>query len=458
MDVRRVGDVARARDELIARPLLAVLAGLILGLTAGLQWVAWLAVTLVMLWSRDVRFAVALVLACALGVLLRPQPGGELLDHVPYAGRADVITMPRDSGSRQVATVRTEIGTLRLRTPPDAAIGFGDRLWIEGEVRPVQTFELGGGIVGRIGQPSIRIDEEGPAIWRIAPSLRHSFREWSARSLSPDASMLVDAVCFNATDRLSEEMSTALMRAGTLHVVSTSGLHVMLLASALAWLLAFAPLPRLAQIGVLAALLVLYVGAAGVRPPALRAALMVLVLLPSYAWRREGDGLSALALAATVILLWQPHAVYDIGLHLSLACMFGLILWWMWRGSEPVSTARRSCEASVAATLASAPLLAYYGSEVSIVAVVGNLLAAFLVPPLLGLSLLGWLASWVDQGLGLGIAKALVEPLAQALEWWMHTLSGLPFAAFFSPPVPVWWLVVLYGVVVLVWRPRARPA
>lgn len=90
--------------------------------------------------------------------------------------------------------------------------------------------------------------------------------------MSPEAAALVRSVCFNDDSDLTKSLRANLVDSGTVHIISTSGLHVALLSGILFGLFRKLPIPRWAQIALLAMILLLYVAAAGWRPPRVRRA------------------------------------------------------------------------------------------------------------------------------------------------------------------------------------------
>ena len=114
--------------------------------------------------------------------------------------------------------------------------------------------------------------------------------------------------------------------AGTIHVFAISGLHVMVLARIVIYLLLFLALPvRFAGL-VLIPVLWFYVAMIGFPPSAVRATLMVSfhALAPVF-WRRP-NGMVAWAQAFLLVHVLAPERLTDVGSQMSFAVMFALIL------------------------------------------------------------------------------------------------------------------------------------
>lgn len=225
---------------------------------------------------------------------------------------------------------------------------------------------------------------------------------------------------------------------------------------ALSWM----PIPRGAQIIVLAGLLLVYALATGLNPPVVRSALMALVGLVAYKFRRESDPLSALALGAVLYLLWRPNAIYDIGFQLSFLTVGALILFLPPQREAPATARefalRHSGDAirlSWAAFVASAPLVAYHFGTVALLSLPANLLVAAVVPVLIVGGLVAHLASFLSMPLGVGLLQIL-DPLAGWVLWSVDSLGQPKWAVAEVPGFWAGWLPLVYGLGLMTWRQR----
>ncbi|MES3034028.1 MAG: DNA internalization-related competence protein ComEC/Rec2 [Gemmatimonadota bacterium] len=184
---------------------------------------------------------------------------------------------------------------------------------------------------------------------------------------------------------IAPEMRRRWARSGLVHLLSVSGVHVAIIASAL---LLLGTTLRLSQRqATIVALLVTagYVVILGLPPPAVRAAVMFGSVLLAKLRQRPASEWSVLLIGATLPVLVDPAAPLDLGWQLSvlgvaaLAASGRLVRRLHWHGGGRVQVVRREFVASVVASVASAPILAWYFGTVSLVAPFANLLAAPLV-------------------------------------------------------------------------------
>lgn len=201
-------------------------------------------------------------------------------------------------------------------------------------------------------------------------------------------------------------------RAGLSHLLAVSGQNVALLALLAMPILAVLGIPlRLRLIWVLG-LIVVYVPLAGAGPSIQRAGTMgALTVLATLAGRRASR-FYALALAAIVTLAIDPRIAADVGWQLSFAAVLGILLiaaplrraiamrigtgGWRYALAEGAAM-------TIAATVATAPLIAFHFGSFSTTTLIANLLALPAVAPAMWM---GMLAAAAGQ-----VPGAPVEPL-----------------------------------------------
>ncbi len=287
----------------------------------------------------------------------------------------------------------------------------------------------------------------------VAASLRRSLIAALDRSpLTDDDRALVGGVMLADREGIGYETRLAFERTGAMHLLSESGLHLAVFAAVLAFLSRALPLPHRIRIGgSLLAILCLWVFAlaTGFSSATVRAAVMMSVVLLAPVVRRDAEPLHSLTVAAFVILLFDPLALYDAAFQLSFACVGGVLLWmpplhsllfplehampWhmrLWRGI--IFAALGGFVAQVAAL----PLTTHYFSLVSLVAPLTMLILVPLAETMLVCSLLAAGAAtlvtvptlaWVPvHWLGAGITSAAY---AFAAPDWVAISVPSPYSA-----------------------------
>lgn len=218
-------------------------------------------------------------------------------------------------------------------------------------------------------------------------------------------------------------------RSGLAHLLAVSGENVTLLALlGLAVLGAFG-IPLRERLLWLLGLVAVYVPLAGAGPSIQRAAVMGAVGLVATLAGRRSSKLYALTLALGVTLAVEPGIASDVGWQLSFAAVIGILLL-AGRLREALAgrlgagrwrrTLAEGVAVTMAATLATAPLVAYHFETLSTTTLVANVLALPAVAPAMWLGMAGAAAAQVP-GLPLwplnGLDALFLAYIAQVAEW-----------------------------------------
>ncbi len=226
------------------------------------------------------------------------------------------------------------------------------------------------------------------------------------------------------------EISRAFRESGAMHVFAVSGLHVTLVGAIFWMVLMHLPIPR--RVGVFLVILAMltYALVTGLRPPAVRATLMAVCFLGAYFFRRRPSVFNALALSFTLVVLWRPAQVFDVGFQLSygvlLAISAGVGITLKLTGkiaeldpffpSRLLSDGQRKVlkvrtyfanlgASSLAAWVGSMPIMIWHFGIVTPIAVFTSLLLIPATMVILALAFFGALVGSVDERLGVGVNR-----------------------------------------------------
>jgi competence protein ComEC len=198
-------------------------------------------------------------------------------------------------------------------------------------------------------------------------------------------------------ERIDDGTVEDFRRSGLSHLLAVSGQNVALLGLLAMPLLAGLGIPLRTRLVWVLAAIILYVPLAGGGPSILRAGVMGgLSLLATLAGRRSSR-LYGLAIAAIVTLALDPGIGADVGWQLSFAAVLGIVVLASplrsaivsrlggggWRGALAEGVAM-----TIAATLATAPLIAFHFGALSTTTLLANLLALPAVAPAMWLGML----------------------------------------------------------------------
>jgi competence protein ComEC len=244
-------------------------------------------------------------------------------------------------------------------------------------------------------------------------------------------------------DALDRDVRDRFARAGLSHLLAISGLHVGLICGILLLIGSLLRLGRRWSAVMAAFGTVGYVLMLGAPHSASRAALQLVLLLTATMLQRPTRPEALVAAAAMVLLAVEPGALLSPGFQLSFAGVAGLLalrppflrLLGVGLSDEPAGRAGRArrwladaLATSLAATIATGPIVAWHFGQVAPIGIVANLVAI----PLLSLSLpalaLALLTSGVWPVAGAFLAGPGVLALA-ALDRVAATAAAVPYAS-----------------------------
>ena len=260
---------------------------------------------------------------------------------------------------------------------------------------------------------------------------RHELLEhFKRQDMDEDAYSVITAMTLGEKTTLSKELKDTYSQVGASHILALSGLHI--------W--AFALLT-------------------GLSTSVVRAAFMISVYALLSLGYRERMSVNTLAFVAIVLLAINPMAIYDLGFQLSFLAVLGILL------IHPLinnliapdvqlrhrwlSSAWGLVTVSIAAQIATAPLIAYQFGRFSTWFLLSNFIVIPMAWLLLNIALLSivffwW--SWALNGL-LAILTWLATTMNHALEW----VAGLPMSSIEGINLSTVQLYLIYIIVGCLW-------
>ncbi len=400
------------------------------------DWLPWPALALLALTLGGFRFSLA-----PTGNDLLPfnNLGGVSIEGV--AGAAPVLN---DQGMRLRVRVDTLVsqgarrsvtGDVLVLARPDREIQPGDRVRATGLLQGPGTRDdfswsehlARSGVFSIMREASL--ERLAPAEAASLQSALHSLNRRVARLISwhlpAPESALLRGIVLGDESGLAPDLRQAFSDTGAAHVIAISGFNMIVLSGAVTAMLRRSSLARGKSAAIAVAVMALYTLFVGASAPVLRAALMSSLLVFAGAMRRRVFAPASLSLAVLLMSLENPTVLWDVGFQLSVFATLGIMLLAAPLGSRlerilpallPAGPARRAGDllleplvVSLAAWIATLPLILRYFSRLSLVALPVNLL---IVPAQAPLLILGLLAS----------ATALVAPLPAQFLFWLDLL------------------------------------
>lgn len=302
---------------------------------------------------------------------------------------------------------------------------------------------------------------------------------------------IIKALILGEQGEIPKDIREAFSATGTAHIIAISGLNIGIIAFVAYWisfqlfrqserLMLATDIKKLAAFSSIIPVL-LYGAIAGFQVSTQRAVLMVLVFIVSVIFGREKGLYNTLAAAGFVILIVSPLAIYDISFQLSFVSVLGIIylfpkfkLLWKKDGEEPdliagaldkkKSIAIRLRDylltllaVTIAASLASAPFVAYHFHRISIIGIVTNIIAV----PLMGslavpVGLVSVFISLINTSVAEMLLK-LTDIILKISIWIVDLFAKIPYSSIFTTTPTILESILFYLMIVCIMEfKRAR--
>ena len=252
------------------------------------------------------------------------------------------------------------------------------------------------------------------------------------RGLGEGPAALLRGMVLGQDEAIDERVREDFRRSGLAHLLAVSGQNVLLLSLLVLAVAALGGAPLRLRLIAAVVLVALYVPLAGGGPSIQRAGVMGVAGLIAALAGRPASRWYALGLAAAVTLALNPRAAGDPGWQLSFVAVIGLLALVPplrpWLGRRMPAPVAEAAAMTLAATVATAPLLALHFEQVSLASLPANLLAAPAVAPVMWLGMLAVAAAQFAPVLALPAVLA-AGPLLGYIGWLAEHASALPLAA-----------------------------
>lgn len=247
------------------------------------------------------------------------------------------------------------------------------------------------------------------------------------RSTLPNEDYLgiVSGICLGEKSLMSESQKSVFEKTGTMHVMAVSGLHVGLIAGIVIWIFPILGTRRKKIVRWVIVVLIMwsFVLITGCKTSAIRAGIMLSIFLSAKVFSRHPNSINALLLAATLMLLFNPRLLVDIGFQFSFAAVLSILIFYpllidiYTPKSKGGSFIWQMLVLTLSVQILLAPISVYYFHQFPPMFLLSNLIAI----PMAGLTLCG---SMLVMGLGL-----ITPDLAKGIAFILQGVIDLGFDA-----------------------------
>ena len=300
--------------------------------------------------------------------------------------------------------------------------------------------------------------------------------------LPPDEAAITAAVIAGERSLIGQRLNEQYRDSGLAHFLSISGLHMSMLAGLMFFLVRFilALFPpvalqfdtkKIAAVMALAMSLI-YLLISGMEIPAQRAFIMTSVVLLGVLTDRRAISMQTIALAAFLVLLFNPEVLTSASFQMSFAAVLGMIAFY-----EKVESRVRKflhidgmnkwlrgiwlyiigvVVSDFIASLMTLPFAVYHFNMVALYTTLGN----FMAGPIIGLIIMPFVLLSLLL-LPLGLDAPFIKIVGLGIKWvnditaWV---ASLPYAGYQVPSMPFWGLllIVIGGLWLMLWQEKWR--
>jgi len=416
---------------------------------------------------KEVLFLSLAVLSFGLGILrysikdfhesLTPSSIGVVINEPEQRENTTRFVLRSDNGERVL--VNTD-----LYSP----VRYGDRVEVNGKLQEPgiiddensgRSFDYGKYLskddiyyTWNFAQVEVLSRGHGNLIKQALFRLKRSFVGKTKEILAEPYASLLSGLIVSGKETMPKDILEEFRRAGVIHIVVLSGYNITIIAEFIKTIF------RSVAFSVVG--IILFVIMTGAQATVVRAAIMVLTVILAKKLGRNFSASRALLVAAFLMLLHNPKIlVFDPSFQLSFLATCGLIFVtpivekYLGRISEKWGL-RAVVSATLATQITVLPLLVYSMGNVSLVSLPANILILLFIPYTMLTGFIASLIAYANFTLALPFSYATYLLLAWILGV-THYFGSLSFASITVPPVP-WWFVVLIYFSIIVFVRRSR--
>ncbi len=341
---------------------------------------------------------------------------------------------------------------------------LGRKISIKGRIRNSKYPNQSNILVGDI----VATDMKNGRLWQVLYLVRNYIDSMLRSLLKTEHHDLGVGLILGGSGRIQEDLKNVFSRAGVLHILAVSGLHVGFVCVFAGFILFFIPVSTKIKFSIIMLILCLYAGVTGFRPSVCRATLMAFFFGLGILFQRNVEGVHIINITAIILLVISPLLIYNVAAQLSFAAVYGIFLLYPKLHSSIIKKMKgKLCKyimvpmaVSFSAQLFVSPLLIYYFNRLPTLAVISNLIivpiASLTIFMLFGCLMIGTFSFLFAQ-----VISVCVSILLSLLIIISTIFANLPFSTITVYISPIFLLllyflcaqrlrrIVLYSIVVI---------
>ena len=268
--------------------------------------------------------------------------------------------------------------------------------------------------------------------------------------LNKNENAVISAILLGADDKMDAELIRSYSNTGVSHILSVSGMHVGIIYMILQYIFFF--LRKNKQQKTLKACIILliiwfYACLTGLSPSVMRASTMFSFFAFANIIQRKGNIFNSLSSSLLLFTLWNPLLIFDMGLQLSYAAVFGIV-WIEKRISDKYQPKTKVGKyfwdiicVSLAAQLFTFPISLYYFHQFPLYFLLANMAIISITPLIVANGIFLLLFSfwqWAYDGLAY-----LLNLFIKYMNIVIQTVESFPYASI-QIHMTLWQMIGLY--------------
>ncbi len=362
-------------------------------------------------------------------------------------------------------------GKMRVTAQPHPTYRYGDVLRLHGRLEtPAELgdFDYGGylakdGIYSVMSFPEIKkiSEDKGNPVYGAIFTLKGALRESLFQSLPSPESEILSGILLGDQRRVGDDLIEKFNTTGTRHIMAISGMNITIVSELILFFFLALGFWRHHALFLAIAAISFFIIMIGAPASAVRAGVMAGVLLIAQNLGRPKNETRAILYAAVVMVFFNPALLrFDAGFQLSFLAIIGIVFFSKYLGGRLTSLPhvfgiRETVSMTIAAQLATLPILIYNFGNISLVSLPANIL---IVPFLPFLMIAGFVTGV------LGIVSQVIGEISAWPIWIMLTyiltvidfFAQFPLASFRIDNMHWGWILIYYFMLFWFWRTYIR--
>lgn len=279
--------------------------------------------------------------------------------------------------------------------------------------------------------------------------LRMFFAEKLNEGLPEKEASIMQTMLLGEKGSMEKELKALYQRNGIAHILAISGLHVSMLGMGLYKILRKCCIPMKIAAGISAGVMILYGMMTGFSVSALRAILMFVIHMTAIILERTYDMLTAVAVAAVLLLVGQPLYFFYSGFLFSFGCVLGigLLLPLLVDGAKKMHFVVRTIVGGLGMTVITLPVYLWFYYQYPVCSIFLNLIVIPLMSILIAAGLLLIICQIICPQASIPFAL-LIKGILKLYDTLLKLCDGLP-GNLFTVGRPEAWQIILYLLVLI---------